>query len=242
LRVILLVALKDSGDILDDWFKYINKLDPAPEQIIFCTNNSSDNTIEKLYSIDTDIKFRLIRFWTRSWKEVAKIDRYLTIAVARQFLLTKARYLDPDYAIFLDDDVFPKDKDMIKTLTTWGVDIVGGSYLRAFPFGIFIGSLWKDPTGRYKYTTYKKRHQPLDEPVATSAGCLCLSRKAIQDRRLNFYPRPKADASEDFGYCFKARELGYRIYLDGLVTLTHRLRKKDRAWMIQKDGKYIWEE
>lgn len=240
MKVLLLVALKDSGDILDDWFKYIHLLDPSPDKIIFCENNSTDDTLFKIGECKLD--YELIRFWTKPWKEVAKIDRYLTIAVARQFLLTKARYLHPDYAIFLDDDIFPKDKDMIEALTTWGLDIIGGSYLRSFPSGIYLGSLWKDLTGRYKYTTHKKRYKPLDEPEATSAGCLCLSRKAIQDRRLNFYPRPKEDSSEDFGYCLRARELGYKIYLDGLVTLTHRLRKKDRAWMVLKSGKYIWED
>jgi len=241
MKVILLVALKDSEDILDDWFKYVNLLDPQPDKIIFCENNSTDKTLDKLQ--DCKVDYELIRFWTRPWKEIAKINRYLTIAVARQFLLTKARYLDPDNAIFLDDDVFSKSRDMIESLTTWGLDIVGGPYLRLFPTGIFIGSLWRDATRRYKYTTIKKIRRVLDEPIATSAGCLCLSRKVIQDRRLNFYPRPKPDASEDFGYCLKARELGYNIYLDGLLTLTHRLRRKKRAWMRDgKDGKFIYEE
>jgi len=241
MRVIILTPLKDSEDILDDWFRYVEKLDPSPERIVFCENNSKDKSLDKLQ--DCKIDYELIRFWTRPWKDIAKIDRYLTIAVARQFLLTKARYLDPDYAIFLDDDVFPKSSDMIESMTTWGLDIVGGPYLRLFPFGIFIGSMWKDATGRHNWTTLKKIRRPLDEVVGTSAGCLCLSRKAIQDRRLNFYPRPRLDASEDFGYCLRARELGYRIHLDGLLTLTHRLRKKTRAWMKHgKDGKYLYEE
>jgi len=238
----MLVALNNSADILEDWFKFVHAMDPRPDKIVFCENNSTDKTLEKLKYCK--IPYELIRFWTRPWKEVARISRYMTIAVVRQFLLTRVRYLDPDYALFIDDDIFVRSEDLIEALRIWNVDLVGGSYLRAFPFGMFIASLFKNPLKTTKYQFRKKRRHPLEEVEATSAGCMMLSRKLIRDKRVNFYPIYKegTDPSEDFGYCFSARDVGYKVYLDGLSILTHRLRKKNRAWVKLKNGKFIWEK
>jgi hypothetical protein len=63
----------------------------------------------------------------------------------------------------------------------------------------------------------------LDEPAVTSAGCLYLSRKIVQDKRVNFFPIGRKGASEDFGYCLQARDYNYRVYLDGTVKLKHQI-------------------
>jgi hypothetical protein len=67
---------------------------------------------------------------------------------------------------------------------------------------------------------------------------LALSRKVIQDKRLNFYPVLEG-YSEDFGYCSKARELGYEIWVDGTVNVGHKIQLKWRAWDVirEKNGK-----
>jgi len=116
---------------------------------------------------------------------------------------------------------------------------VGGTYLRDFPEGRFIATLFWSPRGAEMNKLRNYRKYALEEVRGTSAGCLCLSRKVIQDKRLDFWPILPG-FSEDFGYCKKARDLGYKIYLDGTVTLTHRIRSKWKAWNVdyaKKDGR-----
>jgi hypothetical protein len=78
----------------------------------------------------------------------------------------------------------------------------------------------------------------LDEPYVTSAGCLCLSRKIIQDKRVNFYPIIQDNASEDFSYYIQARNNGYKIYLDGTNALGHgNPLKNSSAWTFDSSTK-----
>lgn len=238
MKVILLVPMYNCSDIIDDWTKYILQLDPKPDKIIFCENNSNDSTLEKL--INFPYPHEVIRFYTREPREIPFSNAYDIIAHARQLLLTKARKIDPDYAIFIDSDILIKSEDVITSLTDWNVDVVGGAYLRWFPEGLHVASLWKSPKWNYMpwrlYTAkgFNQMKKAIQEVYATSAGCLCLSRKVIQDRRLDFYPIPKG-YSEDFGYCHKARQLGYKIWLDGITILTHRIRGKWKSWNTRRE-------
>jgi len=197
------------------------------------------------------IEKEIIRFWTIDPKNRKvfpfKGHCYDIIAWARQLLLTRARRLDPDYAIFIDSDIFLRDPSTIDALTIWNKDVVGGAYMRMFPEGLYIATLFynsslKDKVkGHIKLKKLKSR-VPLYEVRATSGGCLCLSRKIIQDRRVNFAPIPKNN-SEDFGYCKTAIEHGYRIHLDGTTVIGHKITLKWRSWDIvrDKDGKRVEE-
>jgi len=224
-------------DIIDDWTKYILQLDPKPDKIIFCENNSTDGTLEKL--INFPYPHEVIRFYTREPREIPFSNAYDIIAHARQLLLTRARQIDLDYAIFIDSDILIKSEDIITSLTDWKVDVVGGAYLRWFPEGLHVASLWKTPKGSFMpwrlYTAngFKQMKKAIQEVYVTSAGCLCLSRKAIQDRRANFYPIPKG-FSEDFGYCNQLRNIGYEIWLDGITILTHRIRGNWKSWNLRR--------
>ena len=242
-KVILLVPMYDCIDIIDAWTKYILRLDPKPDKIIFCENNSDDGTLERL--INFPYPHEVIRFYTREPREIPFEQAYDIIAHARQLLLTRARQIDPDYAIFIDSDILIKSEDLITSLTDWGVDVVGGAYLRWFPEGLHVASLWKE--GYYKpwrlYTPkgFKQLNKAIQEVYATSGGCLCLSRKVIQDRRVDFYPVPKG-FSEDFGYCEQLRNVGYKIWLDGITILTHRIRGKWKSWNLRREKKEMREE
>jgi hypothetical protein len=120
---------------------------------------------------------------------------------------------------------------LIDGLSLWQKDFVGGAYLRLFPNGMFIASKWATPDGK-GVMMKKKVNVPLTEPNVTSAGCLCLSRKKVQDKRVNFYPLIEG-ASEDFGYCLQARNFGYKVYLDGIIRLHHAIPRKipKKAWL-----------
>lgn len=234
-KVIILIPTRNSELLLDLFFENLYKLVPQPDKYVFCENNSSDKTLDKLEGFK--LPHEIIRIWLSDDAVEREGSPYGVIAHVRQLLLTRARKIDPDYAIFLDDDVMVKSPDMIRVLTRWNVDIVGGSYIRSWPEGFYLASLWKSHDPK-EYLLCRRPAKPLDEPFVTGAGCLCLSRRIIQDRRINFHPLPKipnAAPSEDFGYCYQARQYGYKIYLDGLVELSHCVHvpgRDGKAWSV----------
>jgi len=236
MNVVFLVPVFNVGYVFEDWASRIYRLDPQPSEVVFCENNSTDNTLELIK--ESYLDYELIRIHTKDPRRIPFSKCYDIIAHTRDLLLSRARKLDPDFAIFLDSDILIGSPDFIDALITWDKDIVGGRYMRPFPEGLLLATLFFHPYDNNKRRLKKKHNELLTEVYATSAGCLCLSRKVIQDRRLSFYPVP-ARHSEDFGFCKKARELGYKVYLDGLVRLVHRLStKRWKSWStIRKDKK-----
>lgn len=243
-NIILLCPIYQCENIFDEWATYVKKLDPKPTRIIFCENNSTDSTLEKAWNFKMEgVETEVIRFYTANMRD-KKIfpfkNCYDVIAHARQLLLTRARYLDPDYAVYIDSDIFLQDPTTLESLTIWQKDIIGGMYRRVFPGGVYIATLFysnsklKEKTGKWVKIKKFPMGVPLVEVHATSGGLLCLSRKAIQDKKLNFYPVIKG-YSEDFGYCKRAHILGYSVWIDGTVNVGHIIKAKWRAWDIVRE-------
>jgi glycosyltransferase involved in cell wall biosynthesis len=265
--VIFLVPVYNISDHWNAWIKMVKALDPMPEKVIFCENNSDDNTLELI--ANCGLPYELIRFWVKP--DAAKGQAYIVVAHARQLLLTRARQLNPDYAIFIDDDMFPDNQDFIEMLMKRKVDIIGGSYSRIFPEGTFVASKWdidksisimpngEDPINYKKiseriatlremypnmqFVSFAGLSRKLYTVAATGGGALMLSRKTLQDGRLEFVPirhdlagREK-EISEDFGFCILAGTFGYIIYLDGEVRFAHITThmSKHRPWRIDDD-------
>lgn len=221
MKVILLVPTYNASNRFKEWSEQIYALNPQPDKVIFVENNSVDNTLELARN------FRQAHEVIRFWLVDAPHDVFYSIAHARQLLLTRARRINPDYAIFLDDDIYPVSKNMIERLTNWNKDLVGGSYIRRYPEGLWLASIWARTDGSIEPRNVVTAQ--IQEVTVTSGGCLCLSNKIIQDKRINFFPL-REGFSEDFGYCKQARELGYTIWLDGTVRLGHGLYRRNRPW------------
>lgn len=235
-RVIFLIATYNQAKLLEDCLKYCNKLDPQPEKYIFCENNSTDNTLKVIS--DFNHPKELIRLWVRDDAITVRGNPYAVIGMAREMLLKRARQLDPDYMIFIDSDIMILYPHFIEQIIGHGKNIVGAPYLRPFPKGMFLASMWKRNGGPL---WYKKQCQGFQKCALTSAGCLCLSRKTLQDKRLHFDPpiwNKKRKASEDFSYCIRARKLGYRIWIDCNLRIGHYATASDRKpWMTKRDKK-----
>lgn len=234
--MLLLVATFNHAKLLPSFFSYIYKLNPKPSLTVFCENNSVDATLERIRGFK--LPCELVRVWFRRDAVMRSGSRYEAIAHVRQLLLTRARQFDPEFAIFLDDDVFPVDPLLIEKLTGHGLDMVGGPYLRFFPWGLYLASVWRDGDGRLR--AWDRAQAPLEEVELTSAGCLCLSRRIIQDKRVNFYPLVNEKSAEDFGLCRTARKFGYKIWLDGTVRLRHALKESGRRvkpWSYNEQAK-----
>ena len=237
---------------------FLYQMDPQPDKWIFCENNSPDDTVYRLARFKRP--HELIRFWVRRNVACYSDTMFDIIAIARQFLLQRARQLDPDWAVLIDSDIEVLTPNILDRLTshdcvevandphTRRCDIVGAPYLRWSPVGTYLSCAWQLP--------YGPRINPeamfLKEPMrlwdtwmaAVSGGCMALSRRILQDRRLNFYPveRPELDvkAGEDFSYCLDARRLRYVIGLDSSVKLGHLNRMTlwgDSPWQVDENLK-----
>jgi hypothetical protein len=253
--IILLVSVQNAEPRFQAWQKMIKALNPRPYKVIFCENDSIDNTVDLINN--WDFPHELITF--KSKASDVKKNIYAVIARNRQYLLERARQIKPKYAIYLDDDVFPGDQNFISKIIQHKVDLVGGVYLRPFEEGIMVASKWSVETplselpqavdldklvssakkGGFKYLMFSSCNERLYKVAVTSAGCLCLNKKIIQDKRLNFFPLGsvinKEASSEDFSYCLLAKKLGYEIYLDGNTRLAHLFPGPDkiRPWIIR---------
>ncbi len=244
MKTILLVPCRDDSDVFDAWSEHIYNLDPKPDKTIFCENNSTDDTLNKITNFK--LPHELIRFWSVESKN------YDLMAHARDLLLTRTRQLDPDYAIFICMDVLLKSPNMISILTEWKKDIVSGTPLRPNREDLCLPVLFypsvrlqpiseevqiRIPSEIRGYVEHVAvRHHPktaFQEVYVVGMECVCLSRNIIQDKRLSFYP-VIGQYSEDFSFCIKARKLGYEVYLDSTAKLLHPLRtEKKRFWDTQ---------
>lgn len=239
-NVAFLIPTYNNAPILQRCLGYILRLDPQPRHIVILENNSQDETfdvIKKLKEYRPDLHFMSFCFVKDAVKRLG--NAYATIGTVRQMLLEKARKLDVDYAIFIDDDVFLGDIDFIDRITRWGVDLCGGPYLRSYPNGTFLASKWfnlgKDAK-KFPYTL-RKHAKGFQKVAMTSGGCLCISRKLLMDIRVNFMPilnpQKYGDTSEDYGYCAKARWLGYPCYLDATLRVGHYLKDQNyKPWVV----------
>lgn len=245
----------------------IERLNPRPAKIIFCENNSTDRTLQEI--LGWEYPHEIIRVWFSRMAASIPGHEYDGIAHARDLLLTKARHMDLDYAIFLDDDTIPESPDFIQRFIDNGLDLCGGAYSRTFGDGkVYLASKWstKQSMSEMPYGNDPKMQKVIGEAVAranksengylcfggldsaklykvaiTSGGALALSRKVLEDKRLQFYPIhheltdgvPKT--SEDFGFCLLARSLGYEVYVDGRIRFAHMdTGNKNRPWIINK--------
>jgi hypothetical protein len=223
--------------------------------------------IQVVRQLCTKIPYKIINLWFKENTVSLTFSRYDSIAIIRQTLLSCARnhkFIDgshADYCIYWDDDCYLLDTDTIPKMLQWQEDIIGGTYERVYPEGVFIASKWKgtgknyDPMGNmhedlsklgsitnaaYQLRKKNEVRKPFDTPMITSGGALALSQRVFMDRRLDFYPIGLPESSEDYGYCVKATRLGYKIILDNTARIEHlytRTIEDIKPWTMI-DGKY----
>jgi hypothetical protein len=263
-KVVILIPTYNGNRNWELFSTWLERLNPQPSLYIFLENNSSDGTLVNL--VNFKLPHEIIRIWMRDdLNEVLKQEHweYTQIAHIRQLLLTRAKQLDPDYAIFLDDDTLPPH-DLITKVVNSGKDILGGCYVRIFPEGTFLATKFyhtdKKARDRHAFmlvnlqyvmsqlgtSQYYKQNNyvqyPYVEVPMTSGGCLALSRRCLKHPQLFFYPNPTKDindiaSSEDFGYCIRARRMGIRTYLDLQIICRHLIDiRYTRSWALDDKG------
>jgi glycosyltransferase involved in cell wall biosynthesis len=236
-KVIFLIPTYNNATFLRDCLGKLIELYPQPDLYVFLENNSTDDTLQVIQDFKGPKK--LIRLWFKEDLIEKAGNPYEGIGIARQVLLEYARKLNPNYAIFIDDDIVIYPPDFVTQITRRHKDVIGAPYLRRYPEGTFLASKWKRK-GKDKLW-FKSKCKGLQKVYVTSAGCICLSRRIIQDKRVNFHPviwTEKLKASEDFSYCIRAHHAGYDVWLDGDINgIGHYAEiDKDKPWMVTRDA------
>lgn len=228
MKTCLLIPVKNRAKILPIFLQTIDKLNPQPDKIFFFENNSTDNTLNILaeYCQAKPTQTKLTRLWFK--EDTNSHDPYVSVTHARQILLTEARNYNPDYAIFLDTDIIVKNLNLITQLTQWQEHIVAGYISKNYKFyGESTGAAPLEPT---------VKKGALFECDTASFGCICLSKKIIQNRQLSFYPslgfrkRHGVFFAETCGFCQKARWKNYKVYQDTQAIVNHIDDGKSRPW------------
>jgi len=195
-------------------------LDPQPWRYVFFENNSTDETLRLLSEFECP--HEIIRMWFVEDFERRLRHLWGGIALARHFLLKRARQLDPDFAVFLDADHVLQQSNALEMLTSRRKDLVSGLYVRWQPYGPY-------GPGGADAVPMVAGEDGLDELLEMGLGCACLSRRVIQDRRLDFSPYGRQMA-EDIAFTWEALNLGYRMFMDTRVTCEHVRSTVSRPW------------
>jgi GT2 family glycosyltransferase len=250
-KVILLVPTYNGARNYELFSEWLYRLNPLPDYVIFVENNSNDGTQENIANFKLSHEVITMHFPDDIGKYIESEKwEYTVIAQVRQKLFERAKELDPDYAIFIDDDTLPPH-DLIQKVIDAKKNILGGCYYRIFPEGLFLATKFYHPLKEYrdkhsylltqrefiydvdKHSDYYKKKHLIDIPFVevpmTSGGCLALSRYVLQHPKMRFYPHPmrgdiKAEhlnASEDFGFCLRAIHYGIKVYLHVNIVCRH---------------------
>lgn len=152
---------------------------------------------------------------------------------ARNDLLRRRRP-DADFVLFCDDDIVV-EKDYLERLLSHKKDIVAGLCTRRIDPPEPVFRKWMDDLQNYGIIMEWPPGK-LVEVDATGTGLLLISRKVIEDVAREFFPYSKggdgfwfeflkspngAEWGEDVSFFWKARRLGFQVYVDTSVTPGH---------------------
>jgi GT2 family glycosyltransferase len=245
LKFLMLMPVYQAQAFLETTLEKLRQLRPQPDRYVFAENNSTDGTLTIIRAAKLRGK-EIVRTWYRADAVQRLGSPYELMALERQMLLQRARRLDPDYAVFLDSDLWCETPDLLIRLTRFGYDITGGIYVRMFERGMFIAALWPEGGRRDRPYAWHQipNFTPCDPTVAAvGGGCMCIGRELLQDRRVNFHPLPTdrfgPHCAEDYGYCLQAAAEGYTVCLDSSVDLQHYIEHDhmmQKPWRLEADG------
>lgn len=228
----------------------MDELDPQPDKYVFLENNSEDDTLTILTEWRKKHSAEIIRLWFREDAVQILGQKYGIIGLVRQMLLDRARKLDVDYAVFVDDDIYIQYSDFITRITAWKKHLVGVPYpVLTGDHGLRLSPVWHNlgPNRRKLPRKVKTVCHEFEEVFAIGGGIMCISRKLLMDTRVNFLPlsfgKPKPFA-EDIGYCHVAKKHGYKTYVDGSMLVGHYVETipqkmwQKEAWLGNSDFEY----
>lgn len=129
-----------------------------------------------------------------------------------------------DYILWLDSDmVFPSY--VLQQFMQDDKDIVAGLYFRrAYPFTPVAFSELRRDNGVLKMKDLEEWPNDLFEVDGVGFGCVLMKTDCLFDiagKEGGVWFTPTNDAGEDAAFCLRAKEYGYKIWVDPTVKLGH---------------------
>lgn len=167
----------------------------------------------------TTFSSTFLQCWTHLIKQLpSNIEWFLingytpNITYSRQSLLYRARMLRPTHYMWIDDDqVFTYEQ--FKTLYDHNLDIVSGIYRKSDD--LFACCKLNGET-----LSTSDNIEGVEEVMANGFGFM-LVKAEVFDRIDKPFEYLSEDQWEDFGFANKARQLGYKVNIDGNVIVGH---------------------
>ena len=153
--------------------------------------------------------------------------------VARNAICADALQHHFQWIFFVDDDVI-SPPDVYMRLVKHDLDIVSGLYYRRHE-PICPVAMKTDDTGKHQWVTAWSPPNSMLEVDLVGAGCLLIHRRVLERMSPPWFEwqigrepaqvsgaAPKRGAlSEDFAFCVKAKEAGFKVHLDTSIRCDH---------------------
>ena len=159
------------------------------------------------------------------WHFIVSSEGYTT-AENRNYIAVQACNNKSDYLLMIDDDMtFPPDT--LDTLLSDKKDIVGVAYHSREREGEIMSIV---ETNKNEYINLEKETDPkykkTFECYATGTGIILIKTDVFKKVpqpwfEFTYYENGKCKEGEDWNFCFKAKDAGYKIYCDPTLKITH---------------------
>ncbi|MHB8993920.1 MAG: glycosyltransferase family 2 protein [Armatimonadota bacterium] len=195
---------------------------PPPDQIIVIDNGSTDGSVEMLQALQQQARAQGLAF------EIIQNESNAGACTARNQGLDIAT---GDFIAFMDNDVCVRHRSWLPGLTAaLQADerngIVGPKLVYPFePYNIECAGVAISPSGRVQY---RGRGQAIDTPAfAQPAEVQCLisacwlMKREVVEQIGNLDEVFNPAQFEDFDFCYRAREAGWRVLYESAVEMYH---------------------
>lgn len=146
---------------------------------------------------------------------------------SRNDLVKQAMTLECSHILWLDSDmVFPPEtlKYLFKEMEETGEDFISGLYFRrCAPFSPVAFDTLEIKDGKASWTDYTGELSGLHEVGGVGFGCALMKTDMLLEMAATYgdFFGPIANVGEDLAFCWRARQLGYKILLDCNLKLGH---------------------
>lgn len=146
---------------------------------------------------------------------------------ARNKLAAQAIKMEADYVMWFDSDmVFQGDTllRLLKTMEEQDADIVSGLYFRrSSPYTPVAFQTFDIVNNESVWTNYEGELSGVHEVGAVGFGCVLMKSDVIFEVYAKYGDcfSPVGKAGEDLSFCWRARQLGYKVLLDADVKCGH---------------------
>lgn len=147
------------------------------------------------------------------------------VYLARENLAASAIEMGADYILWLDSDMVFNPDTLIKLIADREEgDIISGVYYRRVsPFTPVLYEKLSIEDGKASWKEFKDLPEEIFEAEGIGFGC-CLTPTSVCADVLAKYGcmfTPINGTGEDLSFCWRARQLGYKIVVDPDITLGH---------------------